>query len=233
MVVAPDADPLSWLPSARCVFIDMLMPRVRITELLHEVARDTGFLDSFTNLRTHERHDNENALLAAVLADGSNLGLSRMAEASQGVTPDQLVWTKSAYIRPETYKVALGRIINAHHVLPIAAVWGQGTSSSSDGQFFRSGKRGSGAGDFNARYGVDPGFSFYTHVSDQHGPYHVTAISAATMRRPTFWMDCSTTAPGLRSIPITLILVERPTTCSPCAICTVILFKPSSAAERL
>jgi hypothetical protein len=116
MVVAPDADPLSWLPSARCVFIDMLMPRVRITELLHEVARDTGFLDSFTNLRTHERHDNENALLAAVLADGSNLGLSRMAEASQGVTPDQLVWTKSAYIRPETYKVALGRIINAHHV---------------------------------------------------------------------------------------------------------------------
>jgi TnpA family transposase len=75
-----------------------------------------------------------------------------MAEASQGVTPDQLVWTKSAYIRPETYKAALARIINAHHVLPIAAVWGQGTSSSSDGQFFRSGKRGSGAGDFNARY---------------------------------------------------------------------------------
>jgi hypothetical protein len=29
-----------------------------------------------------------------------------------------------------------GKIINAHHALPIARVWSQGTSSSSDGQFF-------------------------------------------------------------------------------------------------
>ncbi len=161
--------------------IDGLMPRVRITELLHEVARATGFPQAFLNLRTRERHDNENALLAAILADGSNLGLARMAQASQGVTPDQLV---SAYIAPDNYRAALARIIDAHHALPIAAVWGQGTTSSSDGQFFRSGKRGSGAGDFNAKYGVDPGFSFYTHVSDQHGPYHVTVISAATHEAP-------------------------------------------------
>jgi len=164
--------------------IDGLMPRVRITELLHEVARATKFSQAFLNLRTREQHDNENALLAAILADGSNLGLARMAEASQGVTPDQLVWTRSAYIAPDNYRAALARIIDAHHSLPIAGVWGQGTSSSSDGQFFRSGKRGSGAGDFNAKYGVDPGFSFYTHVSDQHGPYHVTVISAATHEAP-------------------------------------------------
>ena len=164
--------------------IDGLMPRVRITELLHEVARSTGFAHAFTNVRTREQHDNENALLAAILADGSNLGLARMAEASQGVTADQLIWTKSAYIAPDNYKAALARIIDVHHALPIAAVWGQGTTSSSDGQFFRSGKRGSGAGDFNAKYGVDPGFSFYTHVSDQHGPYHATVISAATHEAP-------------------------------------------------
>jgi TnpA family transposase len=164
--------------------IDSLMPHVRITELLHDVAKQTGFLSSFTNLRTHETHDNESALLATILADGSNLGLARMAEASQGVTPDQLVWTQSAYMRDETYQAALAKIINAHHALPIAAVWGQGTTSSSDGQFFRSGKRGGTAGDFNARYGVDPGFSFYTHVSDQHGPFNVKVISAATHEAP-------------------------------------------------
>ena len=162
--------------------IGALMPRVRITELLHEVARDTRFTSAFTNLRTQETHDNENALLAVILADGSNLGLSRMAEASQGVTVDQLSWTKSAYIRDETYQRALATIINAHHALPIATVWGQGTSSSSDGQFFRSGKRG--AGDFNAKYGVDPGFSFYTHVSDQDAPSNVKVISAATHEAP-------------------------------------------------
>jgi TnpA family transposase len=164
--------------------LDAMMPRVRITELLHEVNRATGFAAAFTNIRTGEACDNENALLAAILADGTNLGLARMAEASQGVTRDQLVWTADAYIRSETYQAALVRIIDAHHRLPVAALWGAGTTSSSDGQFFRSGKRGNVAGEINARYGVDPGFSFYTHVSDQHAPYHVRVISAATHEAP-------------------------------------------------
>jgi len=182
--IAPVRAEESVAAKALAARIDGLMPRVRITELLHEVARATGFPLAFTNVKTGEPHDNENALLAAILADGSNLGVARMADASQGVTPDQLVWTKAAYIAPDNYNAALARIIDAHHGLSIADVWGQGTSSSSDGQFFRSGKRGSGAGDFNAKYGVDPGFSFYTHVSDQHGPYHVTVISAATHEAP-------------------------------------------------
>jgi len=164
--------------------IDAMLPRIRVTELLHEVARDTGFLGAFTNLRTGEPCPNENALLAAILADATNLGLARMAQASQGVTRDQLVWTADAFIRDDTYKAALARIIDAHHALPISAVWGDGTTSSSDGQFFSSGKRGGSAGEVNARYGVDPGFSFYTHVSDQHDPYHARVISAATHEAP-------------------------------------------------
>jgi TnpA family transposase len=164
--------------------IDHMMPRARITEILHEVARDTGFLSAFTNLRTGEPCSNENALLAAILADATNLGLARMANASQGITRDQLVWTADAFIREDTYKAALARLIDAHHQLPIAAIWGAGDTSSSDGQFFRSGKRGNIAGDVNARYGVDPGFTFYTHVSDQHGPYHATVISATAHEAP-------------------------------------------------
>jgi TnpA family transposase len=164
--------------------IDAMLPRIRVTELLHEVARDTGFLGAFTNLRTGEPCPNENALLAAILADATNLGLARMAQASQGVTRDQLVWTADAFIRDDTYKAALARIIDAHHALPISAIWGDGSTSSSDGQFFRSGKRGGSAGEVNARYGVDPGFSFYTHVSDQHDPYHARVISAATHEAP-------------------------------------------------
>jgi Tn3 transposase DDE domain len=113
--------------------LDAMMPRVRITELLHEVNRATGLAAAFTNIRTGEACDNENALLAAILADSTNLGLARMAEASQGVTRDQLVWTADAYIRSETYQAALVRIIDAHHRLPVAALWGAGTTSSSDG----------------------------------------------------------------------------------------------------
>lgn len=164
--------------------IEAMMPRARITEVLHDVNRATGFATAFTNLRTGEHCEDENALLAAILADATNLGLGRMAAASHGVTRDKLVWTADAYIRPETYKAALAKIIDAHHALPIARIWGDGTTSSSDRQFFRSGKRGDTAGDVNARYGVDPGLGFYTHVSDQHGPYNVRVMSATSHEAP-------------------------------------------------
>jgi TnpA family transposase len=164
--------------------IEAMMPRVRITELLHEVNRITGFASAFTNLRTGEQSEDDNALLAAILADATNLGLGRMAAASHGVTRDKLVWTADAYIRPETYKAALAKIIDAHHALPVASTWGEGTTSSSDRQFFRSGKRGDAAGDVNARYGQDPGLGFYTHVSDQHGPYNVRVMSATSHEAP-------------------------------------------------
>jgi TnpA family transposase len=164
--------------------VDALLPAVRITELLHDVNRATGFVSAFTNMRTGERCDDDSALLAAVLADATNLGLGRMAAASRGVTRDKLIWTADAYTRPETYAAALARIIDAHHRLPIAATWGDGTTSSSDRQFFRSAKRGDAAGDVNARYGQDPGLGFYTHVSDQHGPYSVRVMSATSHEAP-------------------------------------------------
>jgi hypothetical protein len=39
----------------------------------------TGFADRFTHLRTGDPVADKPALLAAILADGTNLGLSRMA----------------------------------------------------------------------------------------------------------------------------------------------------------
>ena len=78
----------------------------------------------------------KNGVKFRLMADATNLGRTRMAAASQGVTRDQLIWIADAYIRPETYKAALARIINAHHALPIATLWGDGplprpTASSS------------------------------------------------------------------------------------------------------
>jgi TnpA family transposase len=164
--------------------IDRLMPRVRITELLYEVSCRTGFLNAFTDLRSGKYAENDSALLAAVLADGTNLGLERMAHASQGVTKAQLAWIHTWYLREDTYRAALGAIINAHHLEPMAAIWGSGETSSSDGQFFRAGWRGQGSGEINAKYGIDPGMLFYTHISDQYGPFHGKIISATLGEAP-------------------------------------------------
>lgn len=164
--------------------LDTLLPRVRITELLLEVAERTGFLNAFRDLRSGKEHDNPSTVLAAILADGTNLGLERMANASEGVSYAQLAWTHNWYLSPENYQAALAMIISAHHELPFARHWGAGTSSSSDGQFFRSGRRRSGAADVNAKYGAEPSVKIYSHLSDHFASFGSRIMSATAGEAP-------------------------------------------------
>ncbi|ARR57373.1 MULTISPECIES: Tn3 family transposase [Sphingobium] len=164
--------------------LDTLLPRVRITELLLEVAERTGFLNAFRDLRSGKEHDNPSTVLAAILADGTNLGLERMANASEGVSYAQLAWTHNWYLSPDNYQAALAMIISAHHELPFARHWGAGTSSSSDGQFFRSGRSRSGAADVNAKYGTEPGVKIYSHLSDHFASFGSRIMSATAGEAP-------------------------------------------------
>ena len=161
-----------------------LLPRIKITDLLLEVNHWTGFSECFTHQRNGHPAENRAALLTAILADGINLGLSRMAEACRGSTLRQLAWVHDWHIREETYTAALSRLINAHRAMPLAQLWGAGTTSSSDGQYFRAGDRGEGLADINARHGNEPGVTFYTHLSDQFGPYYTKVIAATASEAP-------------------------------------------------
>jgi TnpA family transposase len=79
-------------------------------------------------------------------------------------------------------------VVNAQSRQPFAGFWGEGTTSSSDGQYFRAGRRGEAAGQVNAHYGGDPGVLFYTHVSDQYMPFHTQVVNA-TVRDATYVLD--------------------------------------------
>jgi TnpA family transposase len=154
------------------------MPQIDITDLLAEVNAWTGFAQWFTHLRTGDTVRLTPALLAAILGDATNLGAKRMADASAGISERQITWARLFHIRPETYKAALAAIINAHLAHPFAKLWGNGTTSSSDGQFFRAASRGAKRSDVNAHYSGDPGSKFYTWVSDQHGHFHILPMGA-------------------------------------------------------
>src|SRR3546814_13856001 len=107
-----------------------------------------------------------------------------MANASEGVSYAQLAWTHNWYLSPENYQNALCLIMSAHHELPFARHWGAGTRSSSDGQFFRSGRRRSGAADVNAKYGGEPGVKIYSHLSDHFASLGSRIMSATAGEAP-------------------------------------------------
>jgi TnpA family transposase len=155
-----------------------MLPRLRITELFAEVHGWTRFSDRFTHLRTGAPPDDARALMTAVLADATNLGLTRMARSSGAFSHSRLLWVAEWHVRDETYQAALACLVEAIHAQPLTRVWGDGDTSSSDGQFFRAGGHGEARADYNAKYGSEPGVKFYTHVSDRYAPFHSKVIAA-------------------------------------------------------
>lgn len=168
----------------QCSLVQSMMPGVRITELLREVDRWTGFSLAFTDQRHGGVPKHPELLLSAILADGINLGLSKMASACKSTSLRQLRHVQTWCIREDTYKRALGIVVEAHRRLALAELWGQGTTSSSDGQYFPAANGAGKVSDINARYGAEPGVRFYTHISDQYGPFSSRAISATEGEAP-------------------------------------------------
>ena len=138
------------------------------------------------HLRTGAPPDDARALMTALLADATNLGLTRMARSAGAFSHSRLLWIAEWHVRDETYQAALACLVDAIHAQPFTTVWGDGDTSSSDGQFFRAGGHGEARADYNAKYGSEPGVKFYTHVSDRYAPFYSKVIAANASEAPTF-----------------------------------------------
>lgn len=165
-----------------------MFPRIRITDLLMEVDAWTGFTRHFTSIKSGQPSKDKQLLLTTILADGINLGLTKMSESCTGVTYAQLDRHQASYIRDETYSAALAELVNTQHGHPFAGHWGDGTTSSSDGQRFRAGSKAESTGHVNPKYGAEPGRLVYTHVSDQYSPFHSKLINVGD-RDATYVLD--------------------------------------------
>ena len=98
--------------------------------------RATGFTDAFTHLRTGAPCKDRIGLLNVLLAEGINLGLNKMAEASNTHEYWELVRLSRWHVEGDALDRALAAVVAAQARLPMAAHWGIGSTASSDGQFF-------------------------------------------------------------------------------------------------
>ena len=160
------------------------VPWVKITDLLVAVDHLTQFSRHFTHLHTGAEGKDKAALFTTILADATNLGLSKMANACPGMSYHTLAWIADWYLRDDIYSKALAELVNFQHRLPFAHYWGGGVTSSSDAQRFPVGGQREALAQVNAKYGRDLSLMFYTHVSDQYTPFHVKAISATAHQAP-------------------------------------------------
>jgi hypothetical protein len=114
-----------------------MLPFAPVVSLLIELDKRTGYLDCFTHAGGKQARSSElkRNLIAVLIAQATNLGLTRMADAC-GISYDVLSWTAEWYVREETLRATNLAIIDYHGTLPLTPVFGTGTLSSSDGQRF-------------------------------------------------------------------------------------------------
>ena len=160
------------------------MEPLKITDLLMEADNHIGFTEAFTDLRNGVPPTDRKELMTVLLADGINLGIKKMSDACPDYSYWELLRVGTWNVRPETYHRALSMVVAAHTKLPFARLWGDGNSSSSDGQHISAGAQGEAMNIVNAKYGHQPGMSSYAHVSDQFAPFHVQRIGATAHEAP-------------------------------------------------
>lgn len=162
--------------------INTRLPLVRIEHLLMEVDRLTGFSRHFTSVHGQRTRPPQfyKTLMAALISQATNLGVVSMSASVQGLSVDMLRHVLQDVVREETLTAASAEIVNRHHALPLSAVHGTGTLSSSDAQRF--GIRASSllASYYPRYYGYyDKAIGIYTHISDQSGVYSTQVISCS------------------------------------------------------
>ena len=160
------------------------LPEIRVTDLLLEVDDEVGFAEAFTHLHTGVPCKDRIGLLNVLLAEGLNLGLSKMAGATNTHDYFQLSRLSRWHVEGEVMSRALAKVIEAQSALPMVRFWGAGQTASSDGQFFATTRQGEAMNLINAKYGQEPGLKAYTHVSDQFGPFATQTIPATVNEAP-------------------------------------------------
>ena len=160
--------------------IDARLPSIRIEELLVQVDEQVEFSTHFSSSHHHQAQPRHfyRTLMAAIISQATNLGIVAMSSSVANTTIDMLRHVLRDFIREETLIAANRAIVEAHHQLPLSALYGSGHVSSSDAQRFGIRPSSLLASYYPRYYGYyEKAVSIYTHVSDQYAVFNTQVIS--------------------------------------------------------
>lgn len=156
-----------------------LLPRIDLAHLVQEVVGWTAVLHDCPHLITGDvlSGDLAHRFLLVIMAQGMNIGLDKMAQASP-YSYRQLAWVEQWFLREETLSQMLITLNNFIAQQELARLWGDGTQSSSDGLRVRLGVQSAQAA-FHATHGDgERGATFYLQTLDFWSPHGHKVIKA-------------------------------------------------------
>ena len=155
-----------------------MLPRIKLTDLLMEVAHWTGFDEMLIHASTNypPKGEEKVILMAALMAMGTNIGLTKMADATTGITYHQMANAAQWRLYDDAINRAQATLVNFQHKLALASNWGDGTTSSSDGMRVQVGVSSLHA-EANPHYGTEKGATIYRFTSDQFSSFYTKVIN--------------------------------------------------------
>lgn len=147
-------------------------PDMQLPELLLQVDGWLGLTELFRTLAGQRSRsaDFTRSLLTTLVAEGCNLGLTKMAALTPTVSVRSIRRIREQYLYEDTLRTLLDALVKAQHRLPIANLLGDDTVSMSDGMRVATRVQTIRAGFLPAHMAPgDRGLTFYSHVLHQ-GP---------------------------------------------------------------
>jgi TnpA family transposase len=157
---------------------------IKLPELLIEVDNELQFSSSFMVAADQDHPEAQHVceILATVMAHASEIGPYTMSQLTEGITYSRMKQITDWHMHENTQRSALAKIVNAISQLDITKAWGEGITSSSDGQRFSLNRKvlhKSYSHAFN-----DFALEFYSFVADNYAPYFSTPHECADRDAP-------------------------------------------------
>lgn len=162
------------------------MRSVKLPELLIEVDNELYFTRHFMTPAQQREAESVCLVLATIMAHGCNIGPYTMAQLTEDISYEHIKRVTDWQLTEEAQRQALAQLVNAISNLDVTQAWGEGKTSSSDGQRFQL-KRKVLQRTYGHKFN-DYALEFYSFVADNYAPFYSTPIEC-TDRDAAYVLD--------------------------------------------